>query len=717
MRAIPSYLRVTGRGNVETLADETQLLPAKQLCSTCEVGLAGVKADSFYFEEFAIGTLPEIRLRSEHCPFCRLICSAICDGPRISEDGLPEGIITVENYYGQRGFVATGTKLGTLVARVGANGEGIVDKEKRGRIVTRAEIDPMLIRKWVRACEEHHDKDCQPKPRTMSERGGVSSFSTTCGNLRFIDVHDQCIVDAPAHYRYLALSYVWGLVPTVRLRKDNISQLMKPSGLATIHGNIPLTIRDAMELVSMLGERYLWVDSLCLIEDDEDDMRKGIQTMDLVYEGSYLTIVAASGAHANAGLPGVQRGSRIAGQCVEEVKPGVKMVVLRELDDYLLTSKYSTRGWTFQELILSHRSLIFVNDQIYFRCHQCTWSEQSSDDEFPTVWNKSTGSLLTFVFDSDFSPAHAYQVFILYYSSRQLTKDSDAIDAVSALLKPLAIRMKSRLLEGLPTSSFDMSILFSPRRGSLRRRSGFPSYSWAGWQGQVAWHMAHYEWPEDEDIPLYEPRGQQLDIRDWLNQKTWIVWYETSGTVGMKPVWDLSMQESFGGFAPMDICYRERRHEHPNGRPTVPTIDISGKRHREYPILQFWTTMVYLSISAENALHHEPADLQQVKILARDDAFCGSMLIDDGSLLTDVSKPLRFLVLSESRYSMANSWIPDRGGRDPGLEDPTACDLYWVMLVDLRDGLYERRGLGQIYQSAVERSYSPGPVWEEIALG
>jgi hypothetical protein len=345
--ALPSYLRVTERRNVETLANGTQLLPAKKLCSTREASLAGVKADSFYFEEeFAIGTLLEIRLRSENCPFCRLIYSAICDGPRISESGLPEDVITVEYYYGHRGFVATGTRLGTLVARVGTNGEGNVDKEKRGRVVTRTEIDPALIGRWVRACEDHHDNECQPKPWAMSEPEGVSGFSMACRNLRFIDVHDRCIVDAPAQCRYLALSYVWGLVPTVHLRRDNISQLMKPSGLATIHEDIPLTIRDAMELVSILGERYLWVDSLCLIEDDEDDMREGIRTMDLVYEGSYLTIVAASGAHANAGLPGVRRGSRIAGQCVEEVKPGVKVVVLRELDDYLFVSKYSSRGWT-----------------------------------------------------------------------------------------------------------------------------------------------------------------------------------------------------------------------------------------------------------------------------------------------------------------------------------------------------------------------------------
>jgi len=65
-----------------------------------------------------------------------------------------------------------------------------------------------------------------------------------------------------------------------------------------------------MDLVSAIGERYLWVDSLCLIQDDPADMKNGIDHMDLVYEGAIMTIIAAIGNHINAGLPGLHPGTR-----------------------------------------------------------------------------------------------------------------------------------------------------------------------------------------------------------------------------------------------------------------------------------------------------------------------------------------------------------------------------------------------------------------------
>jgi Heterokaryon incompatibility protein (HET) len=231
-------------------------------------------------------------------------------------------------------------RLGNSVAFVNNHAGTLVDRGRRGRAVAGTEIDLRLIRKWLGSCEEHHPEGCMPKPRAAIEPNGSQNF------LRLIDVHSQCIVDAPESYRYLALSYVWGLVPTVHLRKANRSQLMSPSGLTSIIADIPQTIKDAMELVSSLGEQYLWVDSLCLIQDDEDDVREEIQTMDSVYECSYLTIIAASGADANAGLLGVRQGSRTVKQVIEDVKPDIKMVVLRQLDDYLSASKYSSRGWT-----------------------------------------------------------------------------------------------------------------------------------------------------------------------------------------------------------------------------------------------------------------------------------------------------------------------------------------------------------------------------------
>jgi hypothetical protein len=96
--------------------------------------------------------------------------------------------------------------------------------------------------------------------------------------------------------------------------------------------------------VKRLDQRYLWVDVLCLIQDDKSDMEKGINSMDSIYEGAVFTIVAANGSDANAGLPGVR--DRKLSQVIETIWRGVRMTVIHSVDDIIKNSKYGSRGWT-----------------------------------------------------------------------------------------------------------------------------------------------------------------------------------------------------------------------------------------------------------------------------------------------------------------------------------------------------------------------------------
>jgi hypothetical protein len=109
---------------------------------------------------------------------------------------------------------------------------------------------------------------------------------------------------------------------------------------------IPRAIRDAIEVVHGLNEKYLWVDSLCLIQNDSVDVNKGISMMDLIYERAMLTIIAASGGHANAGLPGVGSTSRSITQRIEQIRPRVRLACHLEVNQLLNQAIYSQRGWT-----------------------------------------------------------------------------------------------------------------------------------------------------------------------------------------------------------------------------------------------------------------------------------------------------------------------------------------------------------------------------------
>lgn len=196
-------------------------------------------------------------------------------------------------------------------------------------------IDPSRVSKWLHMCELNHGHTCA-SPEVVN-RPGV---------LRVVDVVNLCIIIAPTPCRYMALSYTWGRVTTVRLLKSNWRALSTAGGLALVWCQLPRTVQDAINLVRSLGERYLWLDTLGLVQDDQDDMEQGIHAMDAIYEGSVLTIIGATGRDANAGLPGVRHHPRQLFQGVEEVTPGVSMVFDHGFADLLRNSTYETRGWT-----------------------------------------------------------------------------------------------------------------------------------------------------------------------------------------------------------------------------------------------------------------------------------------------------------------------------------------------------------------------------------
>jgi len=164
--------------------------------------------------------------------------------------------------------------------------------------------------------------------------------------LRFIDVKRDRLVEMQNICQYVALSYVWGNVPNFRLTKANRRELLISGAIKTVWKMLPRTIKDAVELTRKLGLRYLWVDALCLLQNDREDLELGVAVMDQVYEQSWLTIIAACGHDANAGLPGVRDGSRRESNLTVEVKRGIWLGVHTGLDLLFKHSVHNSRAWT-----------------------------------------------------------------------------------------------------------------------------------------------------------------------------------------------------------------------------------------------------------------------------------------------------------------------------------------------------------------------------------
>lgn len=172
-----------------------------------------------------------------------------------------------------------------------------------GRYVS-TQVNVQLLRAWLHQCESEHGEACMPSSRLPMKKNREAALQPTF----VVDVIQSCLVDTPSQCRYVALSYVWGKAPAFRHLLENTQDLRKTSSLESLP--IPATIRDAITLVHAIGERYLWVDSLCIIQNDLKMQQAEITRMGSIYSRALFTIIAADGDHAKSGLPGVERRSR-----------------------------------------------------------------------------------------------------------------------------------------------------------------------------------------------------------------------------------------------------------------------------------------------------------------------------------------------------------------------------------------------------------------------
>lgn len=522
------------------------------LCRVCrsinfEEVLAGETGD------ITLGTLLSIDRKKNECSFCSLIVKSVMqfDAAEAQEsifhahDGRLiicllksrlTGWSTLENGKEKREVVVGIDFDGhwdssfngfTTMARRLASDDGS-ENLFCGRHLLEDHINFETIKSWIAVCTTWHT--------SVNELTGCGTRKwetkhNKSYDLKVIDVVNDCIVALPEGKSYIALSYVWGQSTTLMATKENRDALSQSGGLSRAAKKVPIarTILDAIILTRKTNLRYLWVDRLCIVQDDEAEKLRLINEMASVYLTAVITIIAAAGDSASAGLPGIQPKSRKIKQDIARVSPELSLVLQSRLRTHIDSSTWNTRGWTFQERLYSKRLLVFLPDGIYWQCRSVIWNEDvvhehpSAQDsemmsfrtrlrflnpnpdwvpEFP-VGLPSNGQALLIRHPT----MEEYEWVVPEYTRRQLTYPDDIERAFTGVQNVLKLGLRD-FQHGLPISYLDMAILWGPS-DALARRSGlatnFPTWSWMGWIGSVN-YRAHFpsprNMPEERSRPL-----------------------------------------------------------------------------------------------------------------------------------------------------------------------------------------------------------------------
>lgn len=168
---------------------------------------------------------------------------------------------------------------------------------------------------------------------------------------------------------YMTLTHRWQDEPTFFTTKENMEQMQR----SIDPSRLPVVFEQAVQVARRLGVRYLWIDSLCIIQNDENDKATEISTIGKVYANSLLTVSATAGGGQ---LIPTERKPHLIDPCIRvprwrgtAQKPYL-VTDFRFWDDRIYKSPVNKRCWITQERWLSPRVLHFAFDQLVWECRE-----------------------------------------------------------------------------------------------------------------------------------------------------------------------------------------------------------------------------------------------------------------------------------------------------------------------------------------------------------
>lgn len=241
-----------------------------------------------------------------------------------------------------------------------------------------------VARKWLKSCRECHTL-CRQGPENRSPPSRLVEIRRD--GARLIETHG-------GRYEYCALSYCWGKTDFKGATQERMAEYLVALPVASI----PSTITDAFEVAAALGFRHIWVDALCIIQDDEADWLVEARNMSSVYEGAALTLAASSALSCQGSLFVTREHARYP--LIPFEFAGVTLCPVKFADDFVYNRPWRRRAWTMQEESLARRVLYWDQLMLSWICREAQWyewgREKRSEQSMMLKWSSKPPSIISF---------------------------------------------------------------------------------------------------------------------------------------------------------------------------------------------------------------------------------------------------------------------------------------------------------------------------------
>ena len=339
------------------------------------------------------------------------------------------------------------------------------------------------IHSWLSVCHsDQHARCSKGEPTSLPKR--VLDVSSKA--VRLYETRGELA-------KYACLSHCWGKQQIITTTKANISQHLQ----AISWDALSRTFQDAVTCVRRLGLNYLWIDSLCILQDVRDDWIDQSPLMADYYSKAQITIAATASSDSGGGLFREWSQFEFTGITTEG---SPSQVIVRRAPDHLFESfildpfPLLSRAWVYQERLLSAAVLHFGPQELSWECKEASTCEcgfasaqKPMSQQRVMLGQKIKPSELTLSYVGNTAAlrkSSLWQRMVSDFSSLELTKYSDRLPAIAGLAKALKpFRNSSPPLPlyayGIWADSVIVDLCWYTAKPDRRDRLGSPSWSWA----------------------------------------------------------------------------------------------------------------------------------------------------------------------------------------------------------------------------------------------